>query len=234
MYLKLFKKSSSKFLVNMLAIEILKALLIGFTVGLTGALVPGPMLFATIEASLKKGWIAGPEFVLGHILVELVLCVFILFGVTSFFGDGTISVISLIGGLALVVFGLLTVKDARNTVSSSNVTQDSSNSKLKSSPAIIGMVTSVSNPYFWIWWLTAGSALLLREYELGSIISVAYILGHWTADISWFTAVSGSVSRGKVLLSHKAHRYILYACGIFLVVFGFYFMLNYNNSFQLS
>ena len=44
----------------MLAIEILKALLIGFTVGLTGALVPGPMLFATIEASLKKGWIAGP------------------------------------------------------------------------------------------------------------------------------------------------------------------------------
>ena len=67
-----------------------------------------------------------------------------------------------------------------------------------------------------------------------SIISVAYILGHWTADISWFTAVSGSVSRGKVLLSQKTHRYILYACGIFLIVFGFYFMLNYNNSFQLS
>lgn len=30
-------------------------LLIGFAVGLTGAMVPGPMLFATIESSLRQG-----------------------------------------------------------------------------------------------------------------------------------------------------------------------------------
>jgi threonine/homoserine/homoserine lactone efflux protein len=218
----------------MLAIEILKALIIGFTVGLTGALVPGPMLFATIETSIKKGWIAGPEFFIGHMLVEVVLCLFIFFGAASFFGDGTISGISLIGGLALVVFGLFTVKDARTAASSASASQNSPSLKLKSSPAIIGAVTSVLNPYFWIWWLTAGSALLLREYELGAIISVAYIIGHWAADFSWFSAVSGSVSCGKVLLSQKAHMYILYACGVFLIVFGFYFMLNYNNSIQLS
>lgn len=38
----------------MLEIEISKALFLGFTVGLTGAVVPGPLLFATIEATLKK------------------------------------------------------------------------------------------------------------------------------------------------------------------------------------
>jgi LysE type translocator. len=135
----------------MLAVEILKALLIGFTIGLTGALVPGPMLFAIIEASFKKGWIAGPEFVLGHMLVELVLCVFIFFGAASFFSAGTISSISLIGGLTLVVFGLLTVKDARTAASSASASQNSPSLKLKSSPAIIGAVTSVLNPYFWIW-----------------------------------------------------------------------------------
>ena len=95
------------------------------------------MLFATIEASLKKGWIAGPEVRSGAYdwLSWFSVCSFSL-ELTSFFGDGTISVIFLIGGLALVVFGLLTVKDARNAASSSNVSQDSSGLKLKSSPAI--------------------------------------------------------------------------------------------------
>ena len=194
----------------MLAIEILKALLIGFTVGLTGALVPGPMLFATIEASLKKGWIAGPEVVLGHMLAELVLCVFIFLGAASFFGDGIISTISLIGGLALVVFGFLTLKEARNDASSLKISQNPTGLRLKHNLALIGLVTSVSNPYFWIWWLTAGSALVIREYEPGIIMAVAYVLGHWTADLSWFTAVSGSFSRGNALFSQKTHKYVLW------------------------
>jgi threonine/homoserine/homoserine lactone efflux protein len=216
----------------MLAIEILRVLLLGFTIGLTGALMPGPMLFATIEISLKKGWTAGPEVVLGHMMIELVICLLIFLGTASFFGNNAISFIFPIGGLALVVFGLLTVKDARNAASSTKISPDSSGLKLQSSPALIGLVTSVSNPYFWIWWLTAGSALLLREYELGIISAVAFVLGHWTADLSWFTAVSGSISRGKALFSQKTHTYILYACGVFLVIFGFYFMLGYNSSAQ--
>jgi threonine/homoserine/homoserine lactone efflux protein len=218
----------------MLEIEILKALLLGLSVGLTGALVPGPMLFATIEISLKRGWFAGPQVVLGHMVVEFVLYILILLGAASLVGKGMISAIFLIGGLSLLIFGLLTLKDARTTTSSTRISQDLPGSKLTSSPTLIGLVTSVSNPYFWIWWLTAGSALVLKEYELGTIIAVAYMLGHWTADLSWFTAVSGSFGRGKTLLSEKMHRYILYTCGIFLVIFGLYFMLNYNHSVQLA
>ncbi len=216
----------------MLAIDISRALLLGFTIGLTGALVPGPMLFATIELSLKKGWIAGPEVFLGHMLVELVLSVLILFGFASFIGSGAISAISVIGGLALVVFGLLTAKGAKASASA-GISPETSGLKL-TNPIVLGLITSVSNPYFWIWWLTAGSALLLRAYEPGLFISLAYLLGHWAADLSWFTAVSGSFSRGKALFSRRTHEMILYACGGFLVVFGFYFMFNYNNLIQLS
>jgi len=42
---------------------IIEMLFIGFAVGLTGAMVPGPMLFATIESSLKIGWTAGPKII---------------------------------------------------------------------------------------------------------------------------------------------------------------------------
>ena len=217
----------------MLTIEIFKAILLGFTVGLTGALVPGPMLFATIEVSLQRGWLAGPEVVFGHILVEFVLSVLILFGAASLIGSGTISAISVIGGLVLVVFGLLTVKDAKVT-SSAGISPDTSSLKLTSNPITLGLVTSVSNPYFWIWWLTAGSALVLKEHELGILISAAYLFGHWAADLSWFTVVSGSFSRGKTMFFGRTHELILYACGVFLVIFGLYFMLNYNNPIQSS
>jgi threonine/homoserine/homoserine lactone efflux protein len=218
----------------MITIEILKALLLGFSIGLTGALVPGPMLFATIEISLKKGWLAGPQVVLGHIIVEVLLYILILLGAASLVDNGMISAIFLIGGLSLLIFGVLTLKDARAGDSSVKISQDSSGSGLISSPTLIGLVTSVSNPYFWIWWLTAGGALVLKEYELGIIFAMAYMFGHWTADLSWFTVVSGSFGRGKSLLSQKMHKYILYTCGVFLVIFGFYFMLNYNHSIQLS
>jgi threonine/homoserine/homoserine lactone efflux protein len=86
----------------MLTIEMPKAVLLGFTVGLTGALVPVPY-FLRLEASLKRGWLAGPEVALGHILVEFVLSVLILFGAASLVGSGTISAISFIGGLELVL-----------------------------------------------------------------------------------------------------------------------------------
>ncbi len=218
----------------MITIEILKSFLLGFSIGLTGALVPGPMLFATIEISLKKGWLAGPQVVSGHIIVEVLLYILILLGAASLVDNGMISAIFLIGGLSLLIFGVLTLKDARAGDSSVKISRDSSGSRLISSPTLMGLVTSVSNPYFWIWWLTAGGALVLKEYELGIIFAMAYMFGHWTADLSWFTVVSGSFGRGKNLLSQKMHKYILYTCGVFLVIFGFYFMLNYNHSIQLS
>lgn len=218
----------------MLTIEVLEALLLGFSVGLTGALVPGPMLFATIEISLKKGWLAGPQVVLGHMLVEAVLYVLILLGAASLVDSDMISLIFLLGGLSLLVFGLLTLKEARSTSSYVKTSKESPGLKLFSNPGLIGLVTSVSNPYFWIWWLTAGGALVLKEYELGVIIAIAYMIGHWTADLGWFTVVSGSFCHGKTLLSQKMHKYILYTCGVFLIIFGLYFMLNYNNSIHLS
>ena len=93
-------------------LEIFDMLLVGFAVGLSGALVPGPMLFATIDSSLKKGWIAGPKVVFGHAILELVIAVLIILGLTSFIGNSVISGISIVGGFVLIVFGAITIKGA--------------------------------------------------------------------------------------------------------------------------
>jgi len=86
---------------------------LGFLIGLTGALAPGPTLVATIKASLKSGWSAGPRVTLGHIVVEILMVLLIIAGMSVVIGQYS-RLIAAIGGAALFVFGVLTLREAKN------------------------------------------------------------------------------------------------------------------------
>jgi len=201
-------------------LELFEMLAIGFAVGMTGALVPGPMLFATIDTSLKKGWRAGPELVLGHAALELVICILILYGITAV-SNNTVIAISIIGGATLIIFGVLTIRGAKNASDPINEHTGTS-----TSPMLAGIITSASNPYFWIWWLAAGSALVLRGLEISMFAAAMFVIGHWIADLGYFTFVSASFSRGKKLMSPKLYERVLMSCGLFLVLFGSWFIIG--------
>ncbi len=193
-------------------------LLLGFLVGLTGALAPGPTLLATINASIKEGWTAGPRVTLGHIAVETLMMLLMMAGISVVIGEYTL-LIAIIGGIALVVFGVMTLKEARTA--SIDLAGDRA---ATTRPFLAGVITSISNPYFWIWWFTVGSALLIGAYTGGFVPALAFILGHWSADLGWFTLVSVSVHRGRFIMGEKTYRIILGMCGIFLILFGAYYL----------
>ncbi|WP_298682589.1 LysE family transporter [uncultured Methanomethylovorans sp.] len=202
--------------------ELIEMLTIGFAVGMSGALVPGPMLFATIDGSMKTGWTSGPKVVLGHALLELAICILMVLGMPSLGGERAISAVSLIGGAVLILFGILAIKDARSAASSigGDINYISAN------PVVAGIITSVSNPYFWIWWFAAGSALVLKGLEISLLAAALFIFGHWVADLSWFSIVSVSFSKGKRLMSSRAYESVLLSCGIFLILFGSWFAIG--------
>ena len=195
---------------------LIEFLTFGFLIGLTGAAVPGPMLFATIDASLKKGWIAGPEIVLGHALVEVVICALIVLGFTIA-TDAVFRIVSISGGGALVVFGVMTLN------SSKGATFDVDGSGAGGAVAA-GALTSVSNPYFLIWWLTIGNAMVMDGLAISVAAAVLFVTGHWIADLVWFTLVSVSASRGKRAMSDRTYKRMLVGCGVFLICFGMYYL----------
>jgi threonine/homoserine/homoserine lactone efflux protein len=198
--------------------EILEMLALGFLIGLTGALAPGPTLIATINASLKGGWSMGPRVTLGHMAVELLMVILIVAGVSVIFGAYTWFIAGL-GGLALVIFGLLTIREARTATIDIPVEQAQA-----VRPFLAGAITSISNPYFWIWWITVGSALLIGAYKGGVVLAVAFIAGHWAADLGWFTLISVSIHRGRFIIGERQYRWILGLCGTFLLLFGVYYL----------
>ncbi|WP_406657893.1 LysE family transporter [Methanolobus sp. ZRKC2] len=201
-------------------LELLEMLTIGFAVGMTGALVPGPMLFATIDTSLKKGWKAGPEVFLGHAALEFLVCILVIFGMASV-SENTILAISMIGGATLILFGILTMRNAKGAGDSLH-----EHGTVNTNPMLAGVITSASNPYFWLWWLAAGSALVLRGLEISLFAATMFVIGHWIADLTYFTVVSTSFSKGKRLMSPKVYERVLMSCGLFLVLFGSWFIIG--------
>jgi threonine/homoserine/homoserine lactone efflux protein len=195
-----------------------------FAVGLSGALVPGPMLTVTISDSVKKGFTAGPLVVLGHFLTEIALIILILAGLGWFIGSTKAAfIIGTLGGLVLVFMGY-------SISSSSNQLADiSGNEKLpmRYGPILGGVITSISNPYFFIWWATIGCAFMFKGLELAGIFGlICFLVGHWSADLSWYSAVSFFTSKGSKIMTDHHYKIIMRVCGIFLIILGIYFVLS--------
>jgi threonine/homoserine/homoserine lactone efflux protein len=197
--------------------EIISTLVLGFLIGLTGALAPGPTLVATINASLAGNWTAGLKVSLGHIVIETAIAFLIILGLAGVATPYT-SVIAVIGGIALIIFGTMTIAGSRNATITADPARD------KTSPYMAGLLTSAANPYFWIWWLSVGSALLIQALAGGLLLAMVFMIGHWTADTGWYVFVSTGISRGRTILSDTAYHRLMAACGIFLVLFGLYYL----------
>ncbi len=105
-------------------------------------------------------------------------------------------------------------------------------------PVLAGLITSAATPYFWIWWGSIGSAFLIAGIAGGLMMVVLFMAGHWAADIGWLTVVSGSIYRGRMILSDRWYRYLILACGIFLILFGGYYLADsvgsWNNGSEIN
>ncbi len=198
--------------------EMIEMLAMSFTIGLTGALAPGPTLVATVNSSLESGWTAGPKVAAGHALVEAAIFSLIVGGLALAMQQYS-RFVCLLGGLALMAFGVITMNGSRNARISSPEEQAATN------PYLAGVLTSVANPYFWIWWLSVGSALVIDGLRGGMMMAGLFMIGHWGADFGWYILVSLSMSRGRDILSEANYRRILALCGGFLVCFGTYYLV---------
>lgn len=199
----------------------IQTFLLGLMIGLTGALVPGPTLVATINASVRGGWATGLRISAGHALVEACIFVLIILGIGSIGISGQYStVIAVIGGTALLVFGILTLRSAGSAIPEGKA------ESVVANPYLAGFLTSIANPYFWMWWLTVGSALLLTAAQNALYFAVAFLAGHWLADFGWYTVVSASIHQGRKIFDERMYTWVLRVCGLFLMIFGSYYLAS--------
>lgn len=196
---------------------------IGFILGLTGAMAPGPLLTITIGESAKRGGIVGPMVVLGHGILEFLLLVLIIFGLGSILNNKIIFfIIAFAGGIILIYMGCGTIKGLKNY----QLSAAPSTTQKGLHPVISGIVVSLSNPYWFIWWITIGMGYVMFAKGLGIKGVLAFFVGHILSDLVWYSFISYGIQFGGRFFSLKVIKGILLICSIFLILFGGYFIIK--------
>lgn len=193
-----------------------------FMIALSGALVPGPLFTITVSESVKRGFRAGPLIILGHGILEISIVGLLVFKVTPFLAEeGTRLIIGAVGGIVLIVLGIMTFRDAGRAQLDLNTVEDRPGGM---HPVLSGIVGSVTNPYWVVWWATIGLGYLVSSQRFGIPGVIAFFIGHLSADLGWYSMISWAVSRGRHLMGQRGYRFLLYSCGLFLMLFGAWFI----------
>jgi threonine/homoserine/homoserine lactone efflux protein len=200
------------------------ALLFGtsFVVGLSGALMPGPVLTVTIAEATRRGFWAGPLIVLGHGIIEFSLFVALVLGLGGLLThDLVFGLVGVCGALVLIWMGAGMVKRAGQAKLKLELKQGE-----RSRPVLAGLLTSISNPYFIIWWATIGLSYIAIAQQYGMIGLGSFYSGHIMADVVWYFAIAAAITAGKTIMTDRTYGWIIGLCGGFLVVLGLYFGKN--------
>ncbi|MHB8773200.1 MAG: LysE family transporter [Syntrophales bacterium] len=186
----------------------------------SGAMMPGPLLTATISESARRGGLTGPLLILGHSILELGMVAALLFGLAPLLtSDAVFAAIALAGAVILFVMA------AGMFRSLPSLRIDWEERRSNSGPLLsAGILLSLSNPYWTIWWATIGLGYLLTCRSLGIAGVAAFFFGHIAGDFIWYSAVSLLVSRGRRLLSERIYRGLIGLCASFLAGFACYFV----------
>lgn len=191
----------------------------------SGALAPGPLFFTNITHGTKSGAKGGLAFSIGHTIFELSLVVFL--AVTLHAVISQLSAIELIvgviGGLALLVFGFLQIREALGTK-----TAVESESKFSSkNPLFLGTLFTGLNPYFIIWWLTVGLTLIVNALEIASFLGVVIMyIAHVWMDYAWLIGTAYLAKKGTNLTGRKGYKILMVIFGLILVYFGVNFIIS--------
>ena len=203
-------------------LALFSVLALGFVTALSGAMMPGPLLTATISESTRRGFLAGPLLMVGHAILEAALLLLLLWGLAPFFQSNTVFIVIALLGAAVLIWMATGMFRSLPTLRLS-LTQTT---KQKNNIILHGALMSIANPYWSIWWATIGIACLLKREHLGTWGVAAFFAGHILADFVWYSVVSAAVARGRRFLTDRMYRLIIGACAAILVGFAVYFVYS--------
>jgi threonine/homoserine/homoserine lactone efflux protein len=144
------------------------------------------------------------------------MVILILLGLKHLIGsEVVVSTLAIAGGTALILIGI-------NGFLKADKKKLDLNSKVRLSSGLVagGVFFTAFNPTFPAWWVSVGAALLSRALLAGLFGVVMFLLGHWLADIVWYSLVSFVVTRGKSWLNERRYQLTLKALGIIMAGIG--------------
>lgn len=190
-----------------------------FILGLSGALMPGPLLTVTVGEVARNGFKAGPLLVLGHAILELGLVILFFLGLSAYLTKPGVFAILAVGGSFLLLWMAVGMLKGIRRLTLETLERNSADGSL----LLHGSLISISNPYFLLWWATVGMGYIAVAQQFGKLGVAFFYAGHILSDFAWYSAVALGVTMGRRFISDRIYRSIVGVCAVFLIVFACYF-----------
>ena len=189
---------------------------VGFSTGLSGAMIPGPLTLYIVSEAFREGQAAGLKAATGHLLLEAGFAALIVLGLRDLLSTAAFrTAVVWVGGVGLVVMGaLLLVQLPRLSLTQrAQIT-------FQGGPVAAGAFFSLTSPGFLVWWATIGTSVLLEGTLAGVPGIVMVASGHALADVSWCWFLAFSVERGRAYCSDRTYRAVIGFIALCLIVLG--------------
>ncbi|MFN8238354.1 MAG: LysE family transporter [Chitinophagales bacterium] len=153
----------------------LDAVIKGVLTGITVSFLIGPIFFALMELTIRKGWRSGIFYVWGVILSDVFLIYFLYRLMQHFDFTQYKFYIGLIGGAVLMVFGALTYY-SRSDMHAVHI----ENIRTYIGALLKGVTINLLNPFVVVWWIGVHTTIKAFDYtlpeQLGFYCSVLFMV----------------------------------------------------------
>ena len=181
--------------------------------------MPGPLTAAAVAMGTRSQY-AGTLIAVGHGIIEFPLMILIVLGMDKLLkSTKTKIIIGLAGGAFLLVMAI-------QMFTTLGVANEPQTEAVSSSPVLVGIILSVGNPYFLLWWATVGLRLASDASRLGILAFVLFAIVHWLCDFIWLGVLSWASFKGTGLLGPSGQLILLLICSLALLVFGVVFIYS--------
>ena len=190
----------------------------GAIIAISFSAPPGPVAMETIRRGLRGGFGPALRVQFGSIIGDMTWCIAALVGLAPLVQIDIIrNGLGLAGVCLLVCLGAMGIRDAlkRSGIQAATGGND------KKGAFRTGVAISMANPMAVGYWLSVGGALVASGVVGGAATqTAAFIAGFLGGVFVWAVVVALAVRFGKKILNPLAFRFITFACGATMIIFG--------------
>jgi threonine/homoserine/homoserine lactone efflux protein len=203
------------------------SLLQNILLGLTLAAPIGPVNLEIIKRGLNSGFKQAFLMGTGAMCADTTYLILIFFGLTSFLNFSFMKIfLGIAGSFILIYLGVLSVRDFfSSTDQHKELNNAPSSRRLFKSSFVTGYVLAISSPMTIVWWTGVFGALLAAQTQTQTNISAFFsCLSILLGCFLWVFFLSTTLHWGKKIINEKFTRLISFFAGLFLILFGLYFL----------
>jgi threonine/homoserine/homoserine lactone efflux protein len=186
-------------------------------ISISGVLMPGPVFAATVAEGYRDPR-AGIAVAEGHALVEIPLIILIFVGFDTVLSNtGIIAAVGVVGGAVLLYMAIDMLRSRQVIISG-----DAPSGR----PFRQGVMTTITNPYWMLWWATIGAALIASASQFGLLMLPAFIAVHILCDMGWLYLIGRIVHGSRKVWNVRWHHLLIIASGLITGFFALYFIFS--------